>query len=615
MRKKAMSRLWNTKCVRALLRLTLTLAAAVLLTAVCFAGNTVGASRTSSQIYLNDTQVYITGYTIGGNNYFKIRDLAWALRDTTSQFDLGWNAEARRVEVLTRRPYSGEQPENGYSWYSQPVQAALTDALLTVDGQTVDNVTAYGINGNNYYKLRDLSGLLSFSVQWLEESGSICIYTMDEHTLLADGTAGSTRQMNTSVSTDRWSQLLKSYLYEDGGDVFYAVDGEPSGVDKAVAVDIYDKETLSLQKSFTVPVELDTFGGFFAGEKYNYMVFGQNNTEENDNKEVIRVVKYDRDFNRLDAASVKGGESYTIEPFDAGSLKMAENGDELVIHTSRKRYKTEDGLNHQSQLTICLNTNTMQATNSMGRFQENHVSHSFNQFVIFDDGRPVLVDHGDAYPRSVVLNRASGSKYSETDLMKIPGSVGANCTGVTVGGFEASDSNYLVAINTIDHSKVTAYDSYNMTGLTLDERDIVLLVSPRGGSGTQQVRLTDYIGKGRLGSTPYLVKLNENRFLVLWEEFVYEKDTSNANDTGTAYVLVDESGNILTDVEYFQNVRGAVDNGVRYVEVDGSGKVLTEVGVLQNARLSYDCQPVLLNGAVTWYVNVKAGRMFYQINP
>lgn len=571
------------KKLKYLTRLALALAAALMLTATCFASGTVSAARTSARIYLNDDSVSITGYLINGNNYFKLRDLAYVLRDTASRFDVAWNAEAGQVEVYTQQPYSGGKEESQNVWGNQTVTAAPASARLTIDGRTVE-AEAYSINGNNYYKLRDLSGPLSFSVHWLEESQSICLYTLDGHNRLAEGTAGSTRQMTSGISTSRWSYLLRSYLYDGGGDVFYVVDGKPSSLENAVAVDAYDRHTFALLDSRTVPVELETFGGFYAGDRYNYMVFGQSNKEENNSKEVIRVVKYDKDFNRLESASVTGGESFTIEPFDAGSLRMAESGNELVIHTARKRYTTEDGLNHQSQLTIRLDTGAMRVKNSLGRFQENHVSHSFNQFVLFDGGKLVLVDHGDAYPRSVVLNRSNGSSFSETDLLKIPGAVGANCTGVTVGGFEASGSNYLVAVNSIDHSRVTSYDSFNMTGLDRDERDVVLLVCGKSGGKTQQVRLTDYVGKNRLGSTPYLVKLSENRFLVLWEEFVYEEDTAKTTD-----------------------------KGVRYVEVDGAGQVLTEVRSLQNARLSSDCQPVLLDGAVMWYINMKAGRMFYQI--
>ena len=38
---------------------------------------------------------------------------------------------------------------------------------------------------------------------------------------------------------------------------------------------------------------------------------------------------------------------------------MAEDGDQLVFHTSRERYTTSDGLNHQSQLTLIVDTGAM----------------------------------------------------------------------------------------------------------------------------------------------------------------------------------------------------------------------------------------------------------------
>lgn len=576
------------KTIRTLTHVLAALLAVALLTmATAFAAPGVSAVRNTSTLYLNDRRVSVTGYNIEGNNYFMLRDLAWVLKDSGNCFDVVWNAEANRVEVLTQRSYSQDKPESSGGWWVTAVQAVPTKAQLTVDGTAVQ-AAAYNINGNNYYRLRDLGAALGFDVYWLEESRSICLYTVDEHTHMADGTPAAARPITAASSTARWSHLLKSYLYEDGGDVFYVLEADPSGVKDAVAVDTYDRESFALLGTCTVPMELETFGGFFAGEKYNFMVFGQDNTEENDQKEVIRVVKYDKNFQRLGAVSIKGGESYTSIPFDAGSLRMAENGDQLVIHTARQRLRTEDGLNHQSQLTICVNTSEMRVTNDLGRYQGNHVSHSFNQFVIFDGSQLVLADHGDAYPRSIVLNRTSGgsstASFTETSVLNIPGATGANCTGVTLGGLAASSNSYLTAVNTIDHSKVTAYDSFNMTGLGRDERDAVLLVTPKSGSAAQQVRLTDYIGKGLLASTPYLVKLEENRFLVLWEEFAYQGDSTQATD-----------------------------RGARCVEVDGSGRLLGETQSLPNVRLSADCQPILLDGAVTWYINTMAGRMFYQI--
>ncbi len=550
----------------------------------------VNAVRTESRIYLNDQSVSIAGYNINGNNYFKLRDLANALKDTASCFDVTWNEAANQVELITQQAYTGGASEYGWSAGS-PVQAVPSTAQLMVDGKLTD-IAAYNINGNNYYKLRDLAEWISYHVEWLAEENSVCIYTgVGEHAQFAASSGGARRQLTVSESTARWSHINRSYLCDNGDGTFLVVDVRTnSNGETVIAADTYDSSTYELRNTKTIPMELETFGGFYAGERCNYMVFGQQNTEENDRKEVIRVVKYDKQFNRLDSASVTGGDSYTVQPFDAGSLRMAEHGDELVIHTSRKRYTTEDGLNHQSQLTIRLDTDTMRVQNDLGRFQANHVSHSFNQFVQYDGSQHVLVDHGDAYPRSVVLSKSSGSSYTTVDLFDIPGPTGANCTGVTVGGLAVSDSSYLVAINTVDHSKVTGYSSFNLTGLTQDERDVVLLVCGKSSSRASQVKqvtLTDYIGGGKLGSTPYLVPLDGDRFLVLWEEFEYPP-------TGTT--------------------GGAADRGIRYVVVDGAGTPLTGVSALPDAQLSSDCQPVCVNGQVVWYINAKAGRIFYQIS-
>ncbi|MCI8537949.1 MAG: hypothetical protein HFF18_04705 [Oscillospiraceae bacterium] len=556
------------------------LCAALMLSTLCWAqAASLSITRTTSSLFLNDHSAYITGFNINGNNYFRIRDLAKSLNGTSASFEVTWNASANQVELLTGQPYTGEA-ESSYVYGAS--QVVPSTAQLMIDGQTVD-VAAYNIAGNNYYKLRDLSGLLGYEVFWLEAENAICLYTgLGENARLAETSGGQARQMTANQSTARWAETSKSYLFDNGGGTFTVLDASGD----SILLDTYDSATFALTASRTLPAELDLFGGFFAGEQYNYLVFGQANEEENDRKEVIRVVKYSKDFQRLDSVSITGGDCVTTVPFDAGSLRMAEHGSELVIHTARERYLTEDGLNHQSQLTILLDTETMEVQNDLGWFQDNHVGHSFNQFVQYDGGRYVLIDHGDAYPRSVTLYRSgSGSGSPAMDLLPIPGRIGANCTGVTLGGFELSEENYLVAINTIDHSKVTEFDSFGMHGLEQDERDISLLVCGKDARSTEDVRqisLTGYIDQDKLGSTPYLVKLSGGRFLVLWEEYAYENSI-------------------------------AASQGLRYAFVDGEGRMEGSVQTLAGARLSADCQPIVMDGAVVWYINQKAGRMFYQI--
>jgi hypothetical protein len=279
-----------------------------------------------------------------------------------------------------------------------------------------------------------------------------------------------------------------------------------------------------------MPFELPVYGAFFSGDKFNFIVFGQRNTEQNDSKEVIRIVKYDKSFNRLGSVSVNGGDAKTRIPFNLGCPRMAENGDTLILHTSRELY-TIRGENHQANLTISIDTAKMTATFVGTNYPENYVSHSFDQYVLFDGDMPVFLDHGDAAPRSVVLHRpVTPSSYFNCDratMFPIPGKDGANATGVSVGGFEMSEKNYLTAISTIDHSKVTEYTDFSLVGLDDDRRDIVVCILPRDfedGAEAKQITIGRYIGTKLYASTPKLIANGNDTFIVLWQEFSHNGD-------------------------------------------------------------------------------------------
>ena len=132
--------------------------------------------------------------------------------------------------------------------------------------------------------------------------------------------------------------------------------------------------------------ELELFGGFYAGKDAYYIAWGQMNWDEEDSKEVIRLIKYDKNWNRIGAASLRGAN--TTAPFSAGNLRMAEYGNVLYIRTSHGMYTTDDGLNHQANLTWQVRTSDMTSIDSCHEITnqtEGYVSHSFNQFILIDD--------------------------------------------------------------------------------------------------------------------------------------------------------------------------------------------------------------------------------------
>lgn len=390
---------------------------------------------------------------------------------------------------------------------------------------------------------------------------------LQEFVLEGENVKGQRTAITPYRSTNRWATVPASYLYQTA-DGYTSVD-----CSDVLRVAMFDKD-FRLRSTQVLNMELPLFGGFYAAEDYNYVLFGAENKDKSNTAEVLRLVRYNKNFERIDAGSIK--DCYTVLPFEAGSSSIAESNGKIMVHTCRLRY---DG--HQSQLTVIFNKSDLAVTNSLGEFQSNHVSHSFNQIVKADGNQLVLIDHGDAYPRCVnltVYDTAMNSFINEYNLFKIPGEIGANCTGVTVGGLEVSDTSYLVPINTIDHSKVSTYTSFNMVGLDLDERDIVLLIKNKNDkSSVRQLMLTNYVNQKMSGSTPQIVKLNNNRFVVLWQEFLADANHDWKTGETIKYILVDGNGNPLSDIQ------SAIGN------------------------LSGDCQPICIGNDLVWYINYHDG--------
>lgn len=382
--------------------------------------------------------------------------------------------------------------------------------------------------------------------------------------------------LSLSTSRARWSYVNKQTMFTYN-DTMHLVDAT-TGSQVVISEINADNSTTTIK---TIDFELPLYGGFFAGQDYNYIVFGQTNLEESTSLETYRIVKYDKDFNKISSYSTTGGNTITQTPFSAGSLRMAENADgsELTVHTARQMFASSDGANHQSQITFVLDTKTMTLKNQTNAMQgTQHVSHSFNQFVQYDGDKQILVDHGDAYPRAVVLHESKdGTDYSyywsshiEYELLEIPGLIGANCTGVSIGGLEISNSSYLVAINKVDFSKISSFSSYSMTGLDIDERDVMLLVMDKNSKEVNQITIQKYVDTGYTSSIPYIVKIDDDNFMVIWQEH-------SASTT---------SGYLTT----------------KFVMVDGSGNKTSAIMSKANTPLSMYVQPLYINDLVTWYV-------------
>ena len=372
----------------------------------------------------------------------------------------------------------------------------------------------------------------------------------------------------------QWSDTVKSYLTVcDNGNYMRVQAGAIEG---KLLVEYYSSDFEPLSTKL-IDNELPIFGAFYDSGNNYYVLSGQENPKQNDSLEVFRITKYDKNWNRIKSCSLYGAN--TTVPFDAGSARMTHSGDHLLVRTCHEMYKSSDGNNHQSNVTIEVDMPSMTITDSytgIMNVEYGYVSHSFNQFIKTDGTHIVALDHGDAHPRSAVLVKYNSDfttgkffpSYSQkggnVDVVTYPEYTSGhyNYTGAAIGGFDVSSSSYIVAQSTVDLDYIN----------TSKTRNVYVSAVSKDLSTNKLNKITSYAEGTDSASAPQLVKINNNSFLLLW-----------TRDTKVSCVKLNADGTV-------------------------NGSIHTFEGSLS------DCQPVIKNGRAVWYVYDKNNVTFSSLN-
>ena len=372
----------------------------------------------------------------------------------------------------------------------------------------------------------------------------------------------------------QWSDTVKSYLTVcDNGNYMRVQSGAIEG---KLLVEYYSSDFEPLSTKL-IDNELPIFGAFYDSGNNYYVLSGQENPKQNDSLEVFRITKYDKNWNKIKSCGLYGAN--TTVPFDAGSARMTHSGDHLLVRTCHEMYKSSDGNNHQSNVTIEVDMPSMTITDSYTGIMNvdyGYVSHSFNQFIKTDGNHIVALDHGDAHPRSAVLVKYNSDfttgkffpsyfeQVSNIDVVTYPEYTSGhyNYTGAAIGGFDVSSSSYIVAQSTVDLDYIN----------TSKTRNVYVSAVSKDLSTNKLNKITSYAEGTASASAPQLVKINDNSFLLLW-----------ARDTKVSCVKLNADGTV-------------------------NGSIHTFEGSLS------DCQPVIKNGRAVWYVYDKNNVTFNSLN-
>ncbi len=159
-------------------------------------------------------------YNIDGSNYFKLRDIAYLVSGTGSQFSVGWDGEKNVIRVVTGEAYEPNGSELDLSGGDKSESARPSTQTLLINGVERGDLSAYNIGGNNYFKLRDLGEALGFRVDYDKPSNTAIVVSrtwsrpvewLTEETIFnQDGAAFS-----HSVDTYNEDGRMLSHLFED----------------------------------------------------------------------------------------------------------------------------------------------------------------------------------------------------------------------------------------------------------------------------------------------------------------------------------------------------------------------------------------------------------------
>lgn len=141
----------------------------------------IQATPTASNVLVNGSSVAFDAYTINSNNYFKLRDIAYVLTGTGKQFDVKWDGAKNAILLTSNTPYTAVGGEMQVKSAGNK-NAVTSPSKILIDDKEV-SLTAYTINGNNYFKLRDIAQVFDFGVTWDGKTNTIRIDTLNKYTL------------------------------------------------------------------------------------------------------------------------------------------------------------------------------------------------------------------------------------------------------------------------------------------------------------------------------------------------------------------------------------------------------------------------------------------------
>ncbi len=342
--------------------------------------------------------------------------------------------------------------------------------------------------------------------------------------------------------------------------------------------------SFALKSRKTITTQLSMCAGFYAGKDAYYVVFGQNNKEEDNKKETIRVVKYNKNWIQTGVANINnttgGWANQTRYPFDGGTFDMTENAGKLYIATGHQGYVDASvGMGHQGLLMYEIDEATMG-----WRLMDADFWHSFSQNLTVQNANTIyLLEESEGSRATTITRYENGQSGKTITALKYGGertSSWAISTYASANDIECSSTNILAVGTSIDQSRYGEYVPTN----------VYLTITPINNFTTEatQLKWMTNLKNGTNLKEVHLTKIDSNRFLLSYQD---------SNEVATNR---DDVNDLLSE------------SVMHYMFLDGNGNVIGQQ-YTANAPVS-NCEPIIRNGKAVYYASDNSNVAFYTID-
>lgn len=415
------------------------------------------------------------------------------------------------------------------------------------------------------------------------------------------------------------------FALDDGFERVQYTDYDKSSTYKPkVSVEKYSRDfqllsSKSIDMETIEPADCDdndfVWGGVYEGKDWNFIITGKDSDDSHDYVESYRVTRFTKSWEFSKKCALTYGDGVGCKyPMRIGGCVMTEWKGELWISTGHTDY-------HTGKQNMVIDIDTMKL---LGHVED--YGHSFDQYLAVCNDQMYQMEESER-DRCVYVEKQNRSYYSEKYLYEScagadttydifdffsvdrPGDYAYSLYGST-GGFKASDSEHRL-LSTLMFKDVEKIQK-GVDPSTLSS-NVMVCSTTDDLKNNEQIQITHFDDNSdiEVGQRPYLVKVNDNRFAVIWGvksklENKYTEDGKEVHTSGKYSYTVGEG-----DKEIAKKISDA--RKVQYCFINAKGELISDIKEFSGSLST--CQPtVTKNNDIVWYSTHEGNPEFYIIH-